>query len=127
MIEDNKLLVVKNNESLIYLMPGGKVQENESRLQALARELDEEIRVRLKSQRKFGTYLAEKAIFDDLPLRFVTYLTEIEGVPTPSNEIVEVIWITPENFGNYEIAPTFRSKVIPDLVKKGYLNDFPII
>ena len=108
-------------------MPGGAVEKKESRLQALERELDEELKVRLKSQTKFKTYYADKALFHDLPLKFVTYLTEIEGVPKPCHEILEVVWLTPENFKNYELAPTFKSKVIPDLITEGYLNNFPVL
>jgi len=126
-INDNKLLIVRNNSSPIYLMPGGAVEKKESRLQALERELDEELKVRLKSQTKFKTYYADKALFHDLPLKFVTYLTEIEGVPKPCHEILEVVWLTPENFKNYELAPTFKSKVIPDLITEGYLNNFPVL
>lgn len=125
-IEDNKLLIVKNNSSPIYLMPGGTVEKKESKLQALERELDEELRVHLKSQTEFKTYYADKALFHDLPLRFVTYLTEIEGVPTPCHEIIEVTWLTTDNFKNYELAPTFKSKVIPDLIAEGHLKNFPL-
>jgi 8-oxo-dGTP diphosphatase len=125
-IEDNKLLVVRNNSSPIYLMPGGTVKEKESKLHALERELDEELKVRLESQTEFKTYYADKALFHELPLKFVTYLAKIAGVPIPSHEIIEAAWLTPENFKDYELAPTFKSKVIPDLVSEGRLKSFTL-
>ena len=121
-IEDGKLLAVRNNFSPLYLMPGGKVKPGETELQALGREVMEETCTKVSGAEKFREYDVEKALFQDKPMTIVTYFTKIEGVPSPGHEIVDVVWLGPDNYNNYKLAPTFGGMIVPDLVKEGFLN-----
>ena len=118
-IEDNKLLINRNRKSPIFLAPGGKVKQGETNLEALARELREELTVELESAEEFGTYYSDKALFDDLPLKLVMYFVRFKGTPKPSSEILENIWLSGEDYmgKRYELASLFY-KIIPDLVEK---------
>ena len=42
-IEDGRLLVVRKRGGAVFILPGGKPEGGESDLEALARELDEEL------------------------------------------------------------------------------------
>ena len=122
-IKDNQLLIDRNKTSPIFLIPGGKVEHSETNKEALARELFEELSVELKSANEFKTYYSNKALFDKVPLKLVTYFVEIKGIPKPNSEILENVWLNAEDYTNkkYKLAPLFY-QIIPDLVKKGYLN-----
>jgi 8-oxo-dGTP pyrophosphatase MutT (NUDIX family) len=121
-IDDNTLLIDRNKTSPIFLLPGGIV-ENETNEEALEREVLEELNVKLKSSKKFKTYRFTKALFHDSSLKSVTYLTEIEGEPSPGSEILEIAWLGKNEYDKrkYNLAPLIR-KVIPDLNESGYLH-----
>jgi len=124
-IKENKLLINRNKTSPIFLIPGGKVKQNETNEEALKRELIEELGVQSKLAGEFKTYYSDKALFDNLPLKLITYLVEIEEEPKsiPNSEILENVWLTGEDYKSkrYELAPLFY-QIIPDLIKEEYLK-----
>lgn len=122
-IRENKLLMNRNKTSPIFLIPGGKVEPNETNEETLERELAEELKVKLKSAKSFKAYYSDKALFDNLPLRMDTYLVDIEGRPKPNSEILEVVWLNKDDYESrkFNLAPFFY-KIIPDLIKEGHLK-----
>jgi 8-oxo-dGTP diphosphatase len=121
-IDNNRIVADRAKGSRTFLIPGGLVN-NETKTDALERELYEELAVKLKSSKEFKTYHAIKALYHDSPLDMVTYIARIEGEPQPCSEIEEVVWIGKEDYKNrkYPLAPLFY-KVIPDLIEEGYLK-----
>jgi len=54
--EENKILLVKHTYSNQWFLPGGGLKKGETLEQAITRELDEELGVKLKNLHLFGAY-----------------------------------------------------------------------
>lgn len=117
-INDNKLLIDKPRKKPTHQMIGGKVEENETPLQAAIRECYEE--------------LGEKAIFDEskftqvmdfdeiatsdpnLKIHFYVFMYEgkLEGTLETSEEIESFLWYDTSQ-GEEILSNTLKHKVIP--------------
>jgi ADP-ribose pyrophosphatase YjhB (NUDIX family) len=119
-IKDHKLLLVKTRRFEVFWTPGGRLEEKESEEECLAREIKEEIRAKMVSARFFKEYIGKSPFFDQMT-RDRIYLVEIKGDVKPSQEIVEVIWLSREDFENkkYSIIYLTEEQTIPDLIKQG--------
>ena len=122
-VNDNKLLVVRKKGSKDYIMPGGKPEGKESAIEALVRELNEEI----------------GCGFDDASLTFLGHFEDFTsdgkskvsielftgdmlGTPKPSSEIEELKWISAADAINPFITPIIKKQILPFLVGKGVLR-----
>ncbi len=122
MIESGKLLVVKSKKNTdMWISPGGKYEGNESFLECLSRELQEELGVRMVDAKLYRTY-HERAAFDNVALDLETYLVQYDGIPMIFGEIVEMRWVSPGEVrtGKINVASGLK-KIIPDLVRDKYL------
>jgi 8-oxo-dGTP diphosphatase len=82
--------------------PGGKIEENESKEEALIREIDEELGCRIEVLKHVDdtTYEYEKVI-----VRLETFLSKIiEGVPEVS-EHAEIKWVPRKELNTLNWAP----------------------
>ena len=122
-IKDNKLLVVRKRSSRDYLMPGGKPEGKESPIEALARELREEIACSFD-----GASLTFLGHFEDFTsdgkskVSIELFTGEIMGVPKPSSEIEELKWISAADLINPFVTPIIKKQIMPFLVGKGVLQ-----
>ncbi len=85
-------VLLVRSEGRGWEFPGGKLDEGESLLDGLAREVREEAGVQIKVDRLAGIYV------DVDPHRFVFLFrgTWLSGEATPSEETPECGWFTPE-------------------------------
>ncbi|WP_414056066.1 NUDIX hydrolase [Macrococcus equi] len=94
-IRDNKILLVKVRDNQKYYLPGGKIEEGESDIQSLIREMEEELSVRLlKDKLAYLDTIVGPAYPDtqfEVELRCYTY--EGLGDFKKSNEITDVKYI----------------------------------
>lgn len=102
-IENGYILLVRKKKT--WILPGGKPESGESNIECLSREVEEELRVRLKNPRRLdekfigitphkGDFLCEKV-----------YLVEVEGEIVPSAEIEAAEWTkTPETYNLSDIT-----------------------
>lgn len=81
--------------------PGGKVGEGETPLQALKREINEELNLTIKIYNSLtpSNYSYPKFSLTLIPFR----CSIIEGKPLPI-EHQQIAWATPETAGNYEFS-----------------------
>lgn len=92
-LKDNELLVVSKKKSPNhYMLPGGKLEEGETALEALARELQEELRLELVSSTLLGNF-ETTSMFGTESMFLTVYIVDVEGEPTPANEIGAYKWI----------------------------------
>ncbi len=112
-----RLLVVRKKNTHKYMLPGGKIDAGETPIEALLRELQEEVNLQIPPALAhfIQTYEAPAAnepgyfIRSNLFMVLLPELMEIE----PNSEIAEAIWITPKECDNYNFAPLMTSFVIP--------------
>lgn len=97
-IKDRRLLVGRNKGAQRFYLPGGAREAGETDVQALAREVEEELGVRIDpaTARHIGTYVAQRDNSQDC-LIFIAYSADHEGEPVASMEVAELAWITSSN------------------------------
>ena len=122
-IEDQKLLIDKPRKRATYQMIGGRVEENETPLEAAIRECHEE--------------LGEKAIFDSTKIKLIMEFDEIatsdgitpihfyvfqyneklKGSLTTSEEIESFKWYETKD-GEEILSNTLKNEVVPYCIQK---------
>ncbi len=105
-----------------YLMPGGKLEEG-SDMECLQAEIKEELdcNVDARSIHLVGEY-TDIAATPGRDVMIRLYEGELIGDPKPSTEIGALHWIGKDDVTNQKVSPIIRNKIIPDLVKKGFIN-----
>ena len=126
-IKDNKFLMCrKNHFTSRLILPGGRVEEGESLMECLQREVREELgeNVFVKGVEKIGVY-SDFAHSDD-PLVIKTlelelFKGELLGEPKPCSEIVEIKWVGKDTDPS-ELTPILVKKILPDLLKRKIIS-----
>lgn len=118
------LMCRKNHFTSRLILPGGRVEEGESELECLARELQEELGdVTVSLPRFIGRY--EDIAHSDDPsivktLVLSLYAGDLEGEPSPHSEIVELVWFGKDS-NRADLTPIFTRQILPDLQARGIL------
>lgn len=104
---DNRVLLVRKRGTTAFMQPGGKVDPGESALDALRREVAEELGVSvLPSQvRALGRYVAEAANEPDHLVDAELFMVTLPSEPRAAAEIEEIAWIDPASPGDVQLAP----------------------
>ncbi len=123
-IRDRQLLLTRSKGKDFFVAPGGKLENGEMPLQALIRELAEELSITVNEEdlREFGEFRAVAAGSKDKTLQMDVYVVDKwRGEITPSNEIEEVRWVTSQT-DDIEIGSIFRLDVRPKLVEANLID-----
>lgn len=123
-IKDRKIMVVrkKNMEQSECIMPGGRMEEGETQLECLKRELMEELRVEVEAQEFVDSY-RDIAVFEGVPIVIHTYIVDVVGDPSPSSEIKEYLWIDsgfPDT--GLRVGSIMARKVMPEMRARGLID-----
>ena len=118
-IRNKKLLMCRKEGEPHFILPGGRPEGNETPEQALARELKEELGVKLVSSKFHKTYEAVHFRDKDTIVRMDVYFADFEGKPKAHGEIAEFKWVD----SNYKkrgirIASINEDYTIPELKRK---------
>lgn len=113
----DRLLLVKKRGAPSYILPGGKPEFGEDDIDALRREIREELgcEVDVDSVRYIETFNDSAA---DLPNKCVTvkvYIGRLVGEPVPRAEIERLRWYSPEIERTDDLAPSLRNSIVPYL------------
>ncbi|WCB93245.1 MutT/NUDIX hydrolase [Baekduia alba] len=118
--DDGRLLVVaKHAAPEVHYLPGGKPDAGETELEALIREVDEELGVAVVDPVRFTDVFAE-ATLERVPMHLVVYTASLDGTPAPAAEIASMRW-WPADDGSIGLAPPIEHMVVPRLRAAGAL------
>jgi len=123
--KQSKFLVCRpNKHNEQYIMPGGKIEEGESDVKCLVREIKEELSVKVNplSLSCVGIYSGPTALEPERIVRMRVYAGKIIGVPKASSEILSLHWIGKNDQTNEKVSLFIRQVLMPDLILRGILK-----
>ncbi len=103
---DGAILITKRAVSPFYnqyVMPGGKLDQGESVYECVAREVEEEVGLKVIDSEFFDIF---EVFFFDTQYLIMFFKTEVEGFNLKINrdEIKSYSWVTVENYLNFNLT-----------------------
>ncbi|MEW6234863.1 MAG: NUDIX domain-containing protein [Candidatus Omnitrophota bacterium] len=121
---DRLLLCRKDRLASNLILPGGCIEPGESAMECLARELREELGGAAASNLRFVGEYSDIAASENpgevKTLHIRLYQGELQGVPAPSSEIVELVWFGPDSDFS-QLTPIMIHHILPDLLRRKIL------
>lgn len=121
-----RLLTVRKRGTTRFMLPGGKREPGEDDLQALAREVREELGVMVTSASLLGRFEAPAANEPGAVVRSCAYRVEIVGEIASAAEIEELLWIDPAAPAEVPIAPLLTAHILPALNRSSVSVHHPV-
>ena len=112
---DGRTLLVRKRGTTAFMQPGGKIEAHEQPVQALARELEEELGLRIDTAqaRYLGPFCAPAANEPGFVVEAEIFLLQIYQTVCPAAEIEEVVWVDPLVEPDVLLAPLTRDLILP--------------
>jgi len=112
---DGRTLLVRKRGTEAFMQPGGKIEAHEQPVQALARELEEELGLTIDPAHAtyLGPFSAPAANEPGFVVHAELFQLAIDSKVTPAAEIEEVRWIDPATDGDLTLAPLTRDLILP--------------
>lgn len=122
-VEAGRLLVVRSRNKKAFYLPGGKIEPGETTVDALRREVREELGTEVEDPAEFRRYVSpaygegEGAMVD-----MTCFTARPVGTPRAFGEIAELTWVTRDEYREHaETAPAIH-EVLDDLVALGLVR-----
>jgi 8-oxo-dGTP diphosphatase len=115
------LLVSKRAAPDVFFLPGGKPEPGEESVATLARELDEELGVRLVESELLAVVRDEAAI-ERVRMELHVYLATVEAPGEPRAEIAATAWVGADGECPGELAPAIANHVLPLLRARSLID-----
>lgn len=115
--EQKDLLVVRKKKSNYYMLPGGKVEPTETHIDALIRELNEELNLIFKETdfTFLGQHETQAANELNTIVQGNIFLLKstIQNLPTANAELEEVRYINKAEYTQYQLAHLLKEFALP--------------
>lgn len=125
-IKDRRLLVERSKGKDVFVAPGGKLDPDETSVQAIIRELKEEFQLDITENdlQAFGTFYAEAAGSHNAgkKLRMDVFMVNYTGEIVPDSEVEETRWISSTIPADIEVGSIFAHEVLPRLKARGLVD-----
>lgn len=110
-----RTLLVRKKGTTSFMQAGGKIERGESALDALTRELREELGLELDPDvtEYLGSFRAEAANEPDTIIRAEVFALTTALDFQPSGEIDELVWIDSDEPEGIQLAPLTRDTLLP--------------
>jgi DNA polymerase III epsilon subunit-like protein/8-oxo-dGTP pyrophosphatase MutT (NUDIX family) len=110
-----RCLLVRKTGSTVFMQAGGKLEPGESALDALSRELHEELGLELdeSAAEYLGVFRAEAANEPDTLVSAAVFALQTSAEVTAGGEIEELLWIDRLDGISVELAPLTRDELLP--------------
>ena len=125
LLNNKKFLVSRSKGKDFFIAPGGKLEKEESSINALIRELSEELSISVKEENleKFETFYAPASGQEDKYLQMDVFLVKKwDGEIKPANEIEEIMWINSSLPAGIKLGSIFQHDVFPKLKTLGLID-----
>ena len=116
---DGRILLVRKRNTVFFMQPGGKLDNGETTIETLARELKEELGCAVDTAEFLGIFSAPAANEPEQVVEAALFYTAIRGDINPGAEIEEIAWIKPSQPGDIPLAPLTRDHVLPLALSRG--------
>ncbi|MBO9622968.1 MAG: NUDIX domain-containing protein [Sphingomonas sp.] len=113
---EGRTLMVRKRGAEALIQPGGKIEPDETAVQAVVREIGEELGCTVISAEPLGRFTAPAAHQPGRHVESELFRVEIAGEPAAGEEIEALFWLTADEAEAALIAPLSRNHVLP-LVK----------
>lgn len=123
-VKDRRFLTTRSRGKEIFIAPGGKIEAGETAMQALARELMEEVQIDISANatEMIGTFTAKAAGNESKIVEMEVHLIEgAVGEPIPTSEVEEIKWINTQT-EDVSIGSIFEHDVMPILKQRGLID-----
>jgi len=110
-----RTLLVRKRGTSMFMQAGGKIEKGESALDALQRELREELGLELDldATEYLGSFRAEAANEENTVIRAEVFAVQTTLGFIASGEIEELVWIDTDEPAGISLAPLTRDTVLP--------------
>ena len=112
---DGRTLLVRKRGSSTFMQAGGKIERGESAVDALSRELLEEVGLELDlgATEYLGSFRADAANEPDTVIRAEVFALTTTADLVASDEIEELLWIDTDEPAGVQLAPLTRDTILP--------------
>ncbi|GAN69348.1 NUDIX hydrolase [Acetobacter orleanensis] len=113
--EQGQILLVRKHGSRVFMQAGGKIDAGETAVQAVTRELNEElgITVTLKEDDFLGSFTAPAANEPGYLIQAEVFQMVLSAPVAAQAEIAEIIWVDPSRAPQDSLAPLTRDTLMP--------------
>jgi 8-oxo-dGTP pyrophosphatase MutT (NUDIX family) len=110
-----RTLLVRKRGTQAFMQPGGKIDAGESPVQALVRELHEELGLTIDPERAvhLGQFSAPAANEPGFEVQAELFRVDSAEAVAPAAEIEEAVWLAAEQVPALELAPLTRDLILP--------------
>ena len=111
---EGRTLLVRKRGTAAFMQAGGKLGPGETPIEALRRELREELGCALAGEaRPLGRFSATAANETDHVVEAELFAVALDGDIAPAAEIAEAVWHDPHDLDSRALAPLTRTHVLP--------------
>ncbi len=116
--DTGRLLLVRKRGTQAFMLPGGKHEPGETSVQALLRELGEELNLHLapSALTPLGHFQANAANEPDMRVDAQVFVAALPHAVQPAAELEELAWLDPAGDYPRNLAPLLREQVLAALL-----------